>query len=150
MKIFNKQNVFLTLLITLFAIQTSFGQEEKQDGVRLGLGASLFSYIEVIDTLSSAIDQNEKKQIESVVNLYDYYRVGAVDKKKVVATVSKLYELRGDLAGAERLLIDGTFDSEYFFNEHFNIGTRVQHRTYINEGDWFRFIITSVVLRFYF
>ena len=162
MKNLKRTITLVTLLMSLTAFQTSYGQEES--GSKIGLGASLFNYTDyayvngysVSNSIYVTFDFDNKFRFEpsfgfTITNSDSYYSVslGAFGKK-TISQFNFLYGLRLGVNKNEIFSIAPTIGGEYYFIKHFSIGSEVQLKGLINNGNYAVVTNSSVIVRFYF
>lgn len=165
MKIMKKRIASLTLvLMTLLTSQIVFGQENENNESKFGLGVSLFNLTEYItdyndvptNSIYMTINIGSKFRLEPSVGFafadgYEQYAVGIGGfGKKSISKFNLLYGLRLGYSNSETTTIAPTVGGEYYFIKNFSIGSEVQLRGLINNGDWALLTNSSVIVRFYF
>jgi len=164
MKNLKTKITLLTFLLTSLIIQKSFGQENENAGFKFGLGVSLFNLneytyeynYEPLNSIYMTFDLGSNFRLEPKVGFalsagFEQYSLGiGAFGKKPISKFNILYGLRLGLHSSSTKVIAPTIGGEYYFIKNFSIGSEVQLRGILNDGDWTVFTNSYVLIRFYF
>jgi hypothetical protein len=160
--------------MTLLLSQSIFGQENDYTASKFGIGVSLFNLIEEDyealeygNPIYFTINIGRKFRLEPTVGYFsdrwgeDKYSIGIGGfVRKSISNFNFLYGIRVGLRIISReefrpfiertTVIAPTLGGEYFFIKNFSIGSEVQLKGLLIDGNWTVFTNSSVLVRFYF
>jgi hypothetical protein len=156
------KKTLLIFIVIGFSSQCLFAQELKSTQNKFGLGVSLFNLSEYLNESSFGnsiyltINTKNNFRIEpwfgfSFSKSRSKYVLGlGAFKLKDLSNFKLLTGIRLGLSDGSIFFIAPTLGGEYYFNEHFSIGSEIQLRGTFERGDFTLLSNTLVIVRFYF
>ncbi len=155
--------VFIALmLMTLLSTQSLFGQDEEKCNLKFGMGVSLYNSgdysieNEYTNSFYTTLDIGSKFRLEPSIGFvlsdnFKHYSFGiGVFGKKPISKFNLLYGLRLGYGSKETISVAPAIGGEYNFIKNFSIGSEIQLKGLLNEGEWTIYSISSIIVRFYF
>ena len=153
-----------TLFILMIALSSHclFAQEFKSPQRKFGIGVSLFNLSEYLNESSYGnsiyltINTKNNFRIEPTFGFtfsksQNKYILGlGAFKYKDISNLRIVTGIRLGLSDGNIFAIAPSLGGEYYFNDHFSIGSEVQLRGTIESGDFTFLTNTLVLARFYF
>lgn len=156
-----KKTLLIFIVIGL-STQSLFAQEVKSNQNKFGLGVSLFNLSEYLNESSFGnsiyltINTKNNFRLEPTIgfsfskNQSKYVLGLGVFKLKDLSNLKLITGIRLGLSNDNIYVIAPTLGGEYYFNEHFSIGSEIQLRGTFERGDFTFLTNTLVIVRFYF
>lgn len=156
------KKTLLIFIVVGLSSQCLFAQELKSTQKTFGLGVSLFNLSEYINeslfgnTIYLTINTKNNFRLEPTIGFSfskdrSKYALGlGVFKQKDLSNLRLLAGLRLSLSDGNIFNIAPTLGGEYYFNEHFSIGSEIQLKGTFGRDDFTLLTNTLVLVRFYF
>lgn len=158
---------FKTISLIFFSILISHSLSAQEDEIntsKLGIGVSLFNLTEYtyesdyepINSIYMTFDIGNKFRLEPTVGFafsedYQQYSIGlGAFGKKAISKFNILYGVRLGYVSGGTGVVAPTLGGEYYFIKNFSIGSEIQLKGLMNEGEWVVLTNSSVIVRFYF
>jgi hypothetical protein len=156
------KKTLLILMIIALSSHCLFAQESKSPQRKFGIGVSLFNLSEYLNESSFGnsiyltINTKSNFRLEPTFGFIfsksqSKYVLGlGAFKFKDISNFRIVTGIRLGLSDGNIFAIAPSLGGEYYFNDHFSIGSEVQLRGTIESGDFTFLTNTLVLARFYF
>ena len=151
--------VFLIIVLSSYCL---YAQEAKSHQRNFGIGVSLFNLSEYLNESSFGnsiyltINTKRNFRLEPTFGFifsksHSKYVLGiGAFKFKDISNLRILTGIRLGLSDGNIIAIAPSLGGEYYFNDHFSVGSEVQLRGTFERGDFTFLTNTLVLARFYF
>jgi hypothetical protein len=156
------KKTLLILIVTGLSSHCLFAQELKSTQSKFGVGVSLFNLSEYLNESSYGnsiyltINTKNNLRLEPTIGFSfsksrSKYVFGfGVFKLKDLSSLKLFSGIRLGLSDGIILVIAPTLGGEYYFNEHFSIGSEIQLRGTFEREDFTLLTNSLFLVRFYF
>lgn len=149
------------LLMSLVTTQSAFSQTEETNTTntaKVGIGVSVLNFNQswAYNVINLTIDTKSTFRLEPTLgfaldkNANRYFIGLGAFVLKPMPSFNLLYGMRVGFDNNDMGFLAPVVGGEYYFIEKFSIGSEVQLRGIINNGDWLIQTNAAVLLRFYF
>jgi hypothetical protein len=156
------RKTLVTFILIVILSQYLLSQELKNPQSKIGIGVSFFNLTEYLfessvgNTIYLTINRKNNFRLEPSLGFSFtdnqskfIFGVGAF-KQKELTRLNLLTGIRLGLSDSKIYFIAPTLGGEYFFDEHFSLGSEIQIRGSFKRRDFKLLSNTSIMLRFYF
>lgn len=157
-----KRTVIVLFMLNLVILNSAFGQEKQAKNAKIGLGVSLFNYLDygavqgLYNLIYVPIDRGELLRIEPTIgflridNEQRYFVGFGVFGRKTKEKINLLYGARLGVDSRNDVVVAPTFGAEYYFVDQFSIGAEVQLKASTFAQKWIYQTNSMAMIRFYF